>query len=130
PAIVEELNKQIATYGDFQKSSHGNEIKLECGNTTASLVTETAMAWHLEAVGSGGVRGTGDAKTMELAARLYQIVIDSFTPEQFGQFTFPRIVKEDWPSISKIKYAMADLLYFQKDWEKCGPAFDAVVAED
>jgi len=25
---------------------------------------------------------------------------------------------------------MADLLYFQKDWAKCGPAFDSVVAED
>jgi hypothetical protein len=29
--------------------------------------------------------------------------------------------------IYKIKYAMADLLYFQKDWAKCGPAFDSVV---
>jgi hypothetical protein len=30
------------------------------------------MAWHLEAVGSGGVRGTGDKKTMKLAAELYE----------------------------------------------------------
>jgi len=30
----------------------------------------------------------------------------------------------------KIKYAMADLLYFQQRWEECGPAFDAVVVED
>ena len=35
---------------------------------TAELLAETAMAWHLEAVGSGGVRGTGDQKTMALAA--------------------------------------------------------------
>src|SRR5207249_1857627 len=59
-----------------------------------------------------------------------QNVIDNFPGALFAQFQFPRIVKEDWPSISKIKYAMADLLYFQKDWEKCGPAFDAVVEED
>ena len=39
-------------------------------------------------------------------------------------------MKEDWPNIYKIKYAMADLLYFQKDWAKCGPAFDSVVAEN
>jgi len=39
-------------------------------------------------------------------------------------------VKEDWPSIAKVRYAMADLLYFQKNWDECGPAFDAVVAED
>src|SRR5690606_35835403 len=56
--------------------------------------------------------------------------VTNFTSEQFRQFKFPRIVKEDWPSIAKIKYAMADLLYFQKNWEKCGPAFDSVVAED
>ncbi len=88
------------------------------------------MAWHLEAVGSGGVRGTGDKKTMVLAAQLYDIVVKTFKQEDFAKFEFPRIVKEDWPTIFKIKYAMADLLYFQKDWAKCGPAFDAVVAED
>jgi len=130
PLIVEELNKQLATYAEFQKASHGNQNKLECANTTASLVSETAMAWHLEAVGSGGVRGTGDAKTMDFSAKLYKSVIDGFSSEQFKAFTFPRIVKEDWPSIPKIKYAMADLLYFQKKWEECGPAFDQVVAED
>ena len=50
--------------------------------------------------------------------------------EEFAKFEFPRIVKEDWPTIYKIKYAMADLLYFQKHWAKCGPAFDSVVAEN
>jgi hypothetical protein len=35
------------------------------------------MAWHLEAVGSGGVRGTGDKKTMALAASS-TTVVDSF----------------------------------------------------
>ncbi|MGC4066060.1 MAG: hypothetical protein QM784_15695 [Polyangiaceae bacterium] len=30
----------------------------------------------------------------------------------------------------KVKYAMADSLYFQQRWEECGPAFDAVVQED
>ena len=76
------------------------------------------------------LRGTGDKKTMSLAATLYEKVIGNFKPEQFAKFEFPRIVKEDWPNIFKIKYQMADLLYFQKDWAKCGPAFDAVVAED
>ena len=55
------------------------------------------MAWHLEAVGSGGVRGTGDQKTMTLAAYLYKKVIDNFTPQEFAKFEFPRIVKDDWP---------------------------------
>jgi tetratricopeptide (TPR) repeat protein len=128
--IVSELNKQLDVYLKFDKESHGGDIKLKCANITAGLLTETAMAWHLEAVGSGGVRGTGDKKTMALAAQLYDKVVGNFKQEQFARFEFPRIIKEDWPNVFKIKYAMADLLYFQKDWEKCGPAFDAVVAEN
>ncbi len=128
--IVAELKNQLKVYQDFQKSRQNAKAKLKCANESAGLITETAMAWHLEAVGSGGVRGTGDKNTMKYSAQLYQLVVDNFTQAQFNQFRFPRIVKEDWPSIPKVRYAMADLLYFQKDWEKCGPAFDAVVAED
>lgn len=125
-----ELDEQVKVYTSFLKATHSDKSKLECANETAGLVTETAMAWHLEAVGSGGVRGTGDLKTMQQAAQLYELVVSNFTNEQFKAFKFPRIIKEDWPSVPKIRYAMADLLYFQKDWAKCGPAFDAVVAED
>ncbi len=128
--IVAELKKQLEVYSNFQKAEHRGGDKLKCANTTAALLSETAMAWHLEAVGSGGVRGTGDTKTMDKATELYEMVTTNFTATQFKEFKFPRIVKEDWPSIAKIKYAMADLLYFQKKWDKCGPAFDAVVAED
>jgi hypothetical protein len=112
------------------KGTHPEKNKLECSNRTAELVAETAMSWHLEAVGSGGVRGTSDKKTMDLAAYLYKKVTENFTPEDFAKFQFPRIVKEDWPTMYKIRYAMADLLYFQQRWEECGPAFDAVVDQD
>lgn len=128
--IVEELTKQLEVYKSFKKSNHKKRDQVKCGNVTAALLSETAMAWHLEAVGSGGVRGTGDEKTMDLSADLYKLVVDNFTAGDFKQYRFPRIVKEDWPTISKVKYAMADLLYFRKRWEDCGPAFDAVVAED
>lgn len=129
-AIKKELETQLALRNSFAKENHPAKDKLECDNATADLLAETAMAWHLEAVGSGGVRGTGDKKTMDLAAYLYKKVSDNFTREDFAKFKFPRIVKDDWPTLYKIKYAMADLLYFQQNWEKCGPAFDAVVAED
>jgi tetratricopeptide (TPR) repeat protein len=128
--IMTELRKQLEVRNGFIKGQQSEDVKLKCDNITADLLTETAMAWHLEAVGSGGVRGTGDKKTMALAANLYEDVVKTFKQEDFGKFEFPRIVKEDWPSIFKIKYAMADLLYFNKDWAKCGPAFDSVVAED
>lgn len=129
-AIRKELDQQIAIRNDFTKGSHPQKRKLECSNRTAELLSESAMAWHLEAVGSGGVRGTGDKKTMDLAAYLYKKVGDNFTAQDFAKFEFPRIVKDDWPTIYKIRYAMADLLYFQERWDECGPAFDAVVAED
>jgi tetratricopeptide (TPR) repeat protein len=129
-AIVKEVDNQVKVAQAFKNSNYSAEQKQECANKSAALATETAMAWHLEAVGSGGQRGTGDVKTMALAAQLYQKVVDTWDAKQFATFKFPRIVKEDWPTIYKIKYSMADLLYFQKDWAKCGPAFDSVVSEN
>ena len=129
-AIKGELENQLRVAAAFKASSHDKDAKQACANRSAALVTETAMAWHLEAIGSAGQRGTGDAKTMLLAAALYQRVVDSWTKQELASFQFPRLVKEDWPTLFKIKYAMADLLYSQKDWPKCGPAFDGVVLED
>lgn len=128
--IVRELDAQLAVRKQFAEMKVPDAAKLSCENETAGLLAETGMSWHLEAVGTGGVRGTGDEKTMDLAANLYKRVADNFTAQQFAAFTFPRIVKEDWPTIYKIKYAMADLLYFRKRWEECGPAFDSVVDEN
>jgi len=129
-AVKKELENQLRVRADFNKASHPDKVKFECSNKTAELVAETAMSWHLEAVGSGGVRGTGDKKTMDLAAYLYKKVTENFTADDFAKFQFPRIVKEDWPTMYKVRYAMADLLYFQQRWEECGPAFDAVVDEN
>jgi tetratricopeptide (TPR) repeat protein len=128
--IRAELDKQLAIERDYKAGNHPADAKHECANKTAALLTETAMAWHLEAVGSGGQRGTGDQRTMDKAAYLYKKVVDTWPAAEYATFQFPRIVKEDWPNIYKIKYAMADLLYFQQNWKACGPAFDAVVAED
>jgi tetratricopeptide (TPR) repeat protein len=128
--IKNELDAQVKNYNDYKNGNHPAEAKQECANKTAALLTETAMAWHLEAVGSQGQRGTGDPKTMGFAAYLYKKVVETWNAQDYAQFTFPRIVKEDWPNIYKIKYAMADLLYFQQRWNDCGPAFDAVVAEN
>ncbi|HEY1955258.1 MAG TPA: hypothetical protein VGH28_06590 [Polyangiaceae bacterium] len=129
-AMRTELDSQLKRYKEFNDAQHAPEAKFECANKTAALVTETAMAWHLEAVGSQGQRGTGDPKTMTLAAYLYKRVVDTWNNNDFSKFQFPRIVKADWPTIYKVKYAEADLLYFQQKWAECGPAFDAVVAEN
>ena len=129
--IKNELDNQQKVYVDYKNGgNHKPDAIQECANKTAALLTETAMAWHLEAVGSGGQRGTGDPKTMGLAAYLYKKVVDTWKADDFAKFQFPRIVKDDWPNIYKIKYAMADLLYFQQRWSECGPAFDSVVSEN
>lgn len=128
--IRKELDQQASARKTFGDMKVPDAAKLKCDNRTAELLSETAMSWHLEAVGSGGVRGTNSPQAMDLAAYLYKKVADTFTAEDFAKFEFPRIVKEDWPTIYKVKYAMADLLYFQKRWEECGPAFDSVVAEN
>ncbi|MGO9714615.1 MAG: tetratricopeptide repeat protein [Polyangiaceae bacterium] len=128
--IKVELDNQSKVYNEFKNSNHKPDSKQECANKTAALLVETAMAWHLEAVGPAGQRGTGDPKTMGLAAYFYKRVADTWNAQEFSKFEFPRIVKEDWPTIYKIKYDMADLLYFQQRWNDCGPAFDAVVAEN
>jgi tetratricopeptide (TPR) repeat protein len=129
-AVKGEIDNQVKLYSEFKAGGHSPQAKLTCANKTAALATETAMAWHLEAVGSQGQRGTGDQKTMTLSAALYKRVVDNFTQEDFSNFEFPRLVKDDWPNIYKIKYNMADLLYFQQKWAECGPAFDSVVAEN
>jgi tetratricopeptide (TPR) repeat protein len=129
-AIVAELNNQFKRFAAFKGESHSPETRQRCANRTASLATETAMAWHLEAVGSQGQRGTGDPKTMDLASLLYRKVSDTWSATEFAKFEFPRLVKDDWPTIYKVKYNMADLLYYREKWAECGPAFDEVVKEN
>ena len=128
--IVAVLGKQVDAFKKQASQSPTPDLKQACADATAELLAETAMAWHLEAVGSGGVRGTGDKKTMGLAAELYDATLKAFDKAQFQAVSFPKILKEDWPSRAKIAYLRADLLWSQNDWAKCGPAFDAAVAEN
>ncbi len=130
PAIVAALGEQLASYQAFHKGGHSAESEKACANSTAAVIAETAMAWHLEAVGSGDVRGTADPKTMDFASKLYGLVLSNFDAKQFEDFKFPRIVKEDWPSIAKLRYLKADLLYFEKKWDECGSAFDEAYLAD
>ena len=88
------------------------------------------MIWHLEAVGSGNVRGTMAKETIGYAGDLYDALVAQFSAADFAKFEFPRLVKQDWPTLLKIKEDRAELFYASKDWPRCGPAFDAVVEED
>lgn len=128
--VRDKLDALAKRAKNFKTENHSEESKIQCSNAAVELLYETAAAWQIEAQGSGGVRGTGDKNTMKMAAEAYNFITENFTKDEFTKFEFPKFVKDDWPSLFKIKYAKADLLYFQGDWEKCGPAFDSVVEED
>jgi TolA-binding protein len=129
-AAVAELGNQIRAYKEMRASDKPADVKNACANRTAQLVTETAMAYHLEAVGSQGQRGTNDSHTKALAAALYKRALETFTREELLLFSYPRLVREDWPTAHSMKYALADLLFVDEKWPECGPAFEAVVADD
>ena len=128
--IRTKLTDQLKVHNEFVKSGKPEKAKFECANKTAALMTETAMAWHLEAAGPQNQKGTNDPKTMTAAAGVYKEVVDTWKADDFAKFEFPRLVKADWPTIYRLKYNMADLLYFQEKWAECGPAFDSVVEEN
>jgi len=124
PDMLAALKQQLAGYLLFRKAKHPARAKQRCASSTGSQLVDMAMLWHLEAVGSGGVRGTGSKETMELAAQLYRLVIDNFTDEQIASLE-PEVSP---PAASSIRYAYADLLFFMKEWRRCGPAFDSIAA--
>ncbi len=126
-AIARELESLLSLRGRYVRASHSKKEKRACSGATAELITETAMAWHLEAIGTDDVRGTGDAKAMALASKLYEKIESNFTDEGFLAAKFARIVKEDRPTLCSVRYASADLLYEQQKWAGCGRAFDSVV---
>ena len=124
-AIIRELDQLIDIHRKIETENHPVETKYRCANITAEILVETAMNWHLRAVGGG--QETNRQNTMKLAIRVYEKILDHFTAEQIASLQYPRLSKIDWPSRWRIQYAVADLNYFLKDWAKCGPAFDAVV---
>src|ERR1043165_8129270 len=48
--IVKEIDQQVKLHNEVTSGGYSAEQKMECANKTAALTTETAMAWHLEAV--------------------------------------------------------------------------------
>ncbi|MCA9623938.1 MAG: hypothetical protein KC731_33175, partial [Myxococcales bacterium] len=123
PRVVAVLNTQRDLFlAMHEDRKHPVELQ-NCEERTASLLTETAMAWHLEAVGSGGVRGTNDAQTMDAAEALYRVAVEAFEPERFARLRFPHLVREDWPTAAKVRYALGDLLFHRKKWQACGGVF-------
>jgi len=129
-SISGELGRLFQAREALRKRDAPAEVVLACDNRTAEVASETAMAWHLEAIGSGGVRGTNDSRTMDRASELYAKLLSSFQAKDFARFTFPRFERADWPSYGKLAYARADLAYARGKWAECATAFDQVFASN
>jgi len=131
PADVRRVVKVLLELADDHDDATSDATEQKaCANLTASLLTETAMGWHIEAVGTGGVKGTDNPETMEAADQLYARVSQSFSASDFASFTFPHLVKEDWPTLASVRYAKADLAFHRKRWADCGEGFTAAFEAD
>jgi len=120
--LAAALKVQLTSYLAFQRAKHPLEARVRCARTTGTYLLETAMKWHAEVLASNS------AAVMDQTAGLYRLVIDHFTAEQLATFDVS-LVEQGGARMAAIRYAHADLLYFQKKWDECGPAFDRVLDE-
>ena len=127
-AQVEELANMVRVYDTFREQSHSEESQNECKTETATVLVWLATSWHREAVGTDDAPGTNDQSTMQLASRLYDLLISRFP--DLEELEFPSINREDWPTLYRIAYYAAELKWKRENWRECGPAFDRVVELD
>ena len=123
---VTELRRMVDVYSAFvETGGHDADTVKQCKSETAGILAWLATSWHREAIGTDEQPGTNDRTTMQLATRLYEILIDKFPDME--SLEFPNIAREDWPTAYKVAYYYAELLWKMEDWARCGPAFDKVV---
>jgi tetratricopeptide (TPR) repeat protein len=125
PAQVTEIERMIDLWESYRDSKHTEDSKKTCKQAAASVLIDLATAWHREAIGTDTQPGTNDRGTMDLASKLYRLVLKSFPDME--QMEFPDIDKRDWPTEYKVSYYYAELLWKMENWAQCGPAFDRVL---
>lgn len=143
PAIKAQLAQLVKGFSTYRDNpSAPADKKLACGNSTAWLLSEHAIAWEYEALGDLGCPpdpekkaanpkarpGTCNKDTISHSIDVFKLTLGTF--KTFDGYKFNVKRPEDAPTIPKLKYAYADLLYGQGRWAECGPAFDEVVALD
>ena len=128
PDQVTEIERMGDLYEAFSTGSAGEEAKKTCKQASAAVLVELATAWHREAIGTDTQPGTNDRRTMELASKLYRMILDKFPDME--SMEFPEIDRRDWPTQYRVAYFYAELLWKMESWGDCGPAFDKVVDLD
>lgn len=143
PAIKAQLNQLVKGWTNYRDNPAAPADKKQaCGNQTAWLLSEHAIAWEYEAMGDLGCPpdpdkkaanpkarpGTCNKDTINASIDVFKLILNTYKTFEGYKFNVKR--PEDAPTIPKLKYAYADLLYGQGRWAECGPAFDEVVALD
>lgn len=123
---LDELTRQLALYKKFSEESGHSKAKVEeCAAKTATIAWDQATHWHVEAVGSESSPGTKDRETMEVTIGLYNEMLKSFP--NLDSLEIDGFDENTKPTNYRVAYYKAELLWNMEDWDKCGPAFDAVV---
>ena len=116
--VSRALDAQLATY---RASTATGPAASECAGNTLAVLLDVAMAWHVEAVGSNGFPGSGDALTMAAARALYVRAIANFPRGAIDAVAST----EDEPGYARVLRAQGDLLYAERRWQECAVAFGA-----
>ena len=87
------------------------------------------MAWHLEAVGSNGQRGTGDQDDDAHAAYLYKKVVDTWNAEEF-EVRVPAHRRGRLADDLQDQVRDGGLALLPAELGEVRPAFDSVVEEN
>lgn len=125
---VTEAHRLVDVMNTFARGSHPAEQVASCRQTTATILVELATAWHREAIGDGTQPGTNDRTTMRQASELYDLVTAELP--DMAELEYPEIDRRDWPTLYRVSYFRAELLWRMEDYRHCGPAFDRVVELD
>lgn len=126
---VVEQKRQLSLYKKFKEEGNHDPAKVKkCSDETATLVWDQATHWHVEAVGSESSPGTKDRNTMELTIALYDTILETFP--NLDELSIEGFDEKTRPTRYRVAYFKADLYWTMEDWNRCGPAFDAVVEMD
>jgi hypothetical protein len=121
-----EMQRQLGVYKKFTEQGNHDPAKVEkCARQTAEMTWDQATHWHVEAVGTDKSPGSGNKETMKVTAGLYETILSSF--DNLDELEIDGFEDDTRPTRYRVSYYIADLYWTMEEWEKCGPAFDAVV---
>jgi tetratricopeptide (TPR) repeat protein len=128
PDQVTEVRRMLALYELVKQQSRPAELQNDCRAQSASVLIDLATHWHREAVGTETQPGTNDRGTMGQSLALYKLILEKFP--DLDQVEFEGIDRSTWPTVYKVSYWTAELMWKMEQWTECGPAFDRVVETD